>query len=927
MDNSYNISDFIPYYPDIQSTTFNYDINRKKEFRTPIIPEVEEIPDKKGTLFAHQILISKIMSSYTPYNGILLMHDMGTGKTCSASAIIQQIMVEKNGITKFIFVAKNSSLLDNFEDEFRNRCTKDDYSNVKKLSSLGIYKYTYDGFLKDYVNKNLKNSVVIIDEVHNIKGSAGSFSESSVYNTYVKIFRKSINSKLVLLSGTPVTDKPNELASIMNLLLPVDEQLPTGAKFNNMFIENETDLKNKSVLINAVKGRVSYIKSMKSNVTKDYKGDIKDGFKYFKLKSSIMSSKQTRAYVSAIEKDEAGGSPAFSNSLQASDIVVDGNYGVNLGKLILKGQTHEQKLEFLSDYSSKYSDSIRDIIKARKEGKTVFVFNRHVDGGGLKMFASLLSQFGFSEVTRQSVDKINSKGNRFVLLTGSASNLTSNSLVQRTMTVSKKGWGKDIRVAVKRFNKDDNANGDMIGVVLASEALSEGYSFKNVQMIDIHSPWFNFAKISQVIARGVRVGSHKTLLEKLGVANINVEIFLRISIPGIVNSKYPLGIDAYAYKTAENKDIIVKKIEHLIKENSIDSRLARKRNFRDESYDYSRDCDYLPCNYESFPEEKKTKSNIDYSTYEYYYSDELDGIINEIKTMFTTQSVLSLNNIVSIYDKNVERPLVNALRIIINNDSILINNGKKCFLREQNNIYYLVNTLSDNNSLFDSYYVTNLYDSVYKDTETNQTNQTNLQGVNNILDLNFETRSFNIEDNERLLESNIPNGNAYVLEKFSGMWGIIDGVTYSWLLLPSKCRKLQESNWVDCSDNEKQIVINNLERLQSETSSKALKLFGDNQAYYGLYNYTDEYTVGKQTRTFSIFKVTEQVDKRKKSRGLRCNSFTGKDRKNEMEILISQLVSISSTEVPKLKNITQKCNWIENIMSEQGILIRDIKMP
>lgn len=927
MDNSYNISDFIPYYPEINDEEFNNDINRKKEFRNPIIEKTEKIPTEKGKLFTHQVLLSRLMSSRTPYDGMLLMHDMGTGKTCTASAIMQQIMEEKNGIDRFVFIAKNSSLLDNFEDEFRNRCTKDDYSNIKKLTSVGIYKYTYDSFLKYYDKRQLKNSVVVIDEVHNIKGSAGSFSDSSVYNMYIKIFRSSINSKIVMLSGTPITDRPNELASIMNLIIPEKDALPIGSKFNNMFIEDETELKNTDLLIKTIKGRVSYIKSMNSNVKKIFSGEVKDGFKHFKLSSSRMKQSQTAAYINAVKRDEEGGSPAFSNSLQAGDIVVDGNYGVTLGKLILRGETVEQKLSFLSEYSSKYADSIRDILKARKEGKSVFVFNRHVDGGGLKMFANLLRQFGISEVTRQNINKIYGNSERFVLLTGSGSNTRGEDKMKSVRGVeSKKGWGKDIRLAVKRFNKDDNVNGGIIGVVLASEALSEGYSFKNIQMIDIHSPWFNFAKISQVIARGIRAGSHKTLIEKFNLDNVNVNIFLRISIPDTINSKYPNGIDAYAYKTAENKDIIVKKIEHLIKENCIDSRLARRRNFRDVRFDNTRECEYFPCEYVSFPNEKKIKTSIDYSTNEYYYNTDRDEIIKFIKDVFEIHSVLTLSEIVNIYDKKVERPIINALDFFINNDIVIRNNNINCFLREQNNVYYLVNTINNNNSLLDVYYIRNTYTQNLATVEEEE-NAIQLANLTSVRDLNFEMRSLSNEDKEKLLEENIPSGNIHVLEKFNGLWGIINEVTYSWFLLPDNCRKMRDDKiWVDCTETEKQIIINHLEKVQNETAEKSIRLFKDNQPYYGLYNYTDDYTEGKQVRTFSIFKITEQVDKRKKSRGLRCNSFTGKERKAEMDLLISNLASIKSIPVPKLKNINSKCQWIENIMDEHNILIRDVKI-
>ena len=70
---------------------------------------------------------------------------------------------------------------------------------------------------------------------------------------------------------------------------------------------------------------------------------------------------------------------------------------------------------------------------------------------------------------------------------------------------------------------------------MASDAISEGYSFNNIQVIDIHSPWFNFAKTSQAIARGFRAGSHRDMMNS-GYTDISVDIYLRVSKPIIGNS-------------------------------------------------------------------------------------------------------------------------------------------------------------------------------------------------------------------------------------------------------------------------------------------------------------------------------------------------------------------------------------------------------
>ena len=46
------------------------------------------------------------------------------------------------------------------------------------------------------------------------------------------------NKKVLLLSGTPMKDRPEEISTIMNLILPTNQQLPTGKKFLNKYMEN-----------------------------------------------------------------------------------------------------------------------------------------------------------------------------------------------------------------------------------------------------------------------------------------------------------------------------------------------------------------------------------------------------------------------------------------------------------------------------------------------------------------------------------------------------------------------------------------------------------------------------------------------------------------------------------------------------------------
>lgn len=913
---NYNMLKFLPYYPKIDEPEFNSVIYSKKELNDLKVPAFEKFPETKGDLLTHQLLISRLLSTNTQYDNILLMHDMGTGKTCSASAIIEQIRSENSSIKSFIYVAKNSSLLQQFEQQFREKCTKTDMSSIGKLSTIGLQTMTHDKFSKIFLNSNgkvktvmknaLDDKLIIIDEVHNIRESGG-----SLYSDYHLLLHSMSNSKIVLMSGTPMTDMASEFASVMNLILPLDKQIPTGAKFDDTFIENNA-LKNTGILRESIKGRISYIKTMQTNVVKRFNGETIDGFvTNMKLSPSYMSEQQTLHYSSAkqLDANEDSRSPAYTNSLQASDFVtIDGKYGpvIDENKFRFSPGTKQDMMKELKTLSAKYADSLTTILQAGTDKKCSFVFNKNVSGGGLNMFARILNLFGYTKVNMSNVNNIKSTtgSKRYILLTGETT---------------------DKETLINRFNKDDNVDGSVISVILASDAISEGYSFNNIQVIDIHSPWFNFAKTSQAIARGIRTGSHSAL-EKRGESKIFVDIYLRVSYPLIGES-----IDILTYSISEKKDVIIKQIEHIIKEESIDSRLAYARNSRSSELDNTRECDYTVCKYEPYPTEQKLTLETDYSTFE-DYKGEYTKLDKAIKDILEKNIVIDFENIKNELKEFSEFEIISSLVDIIDKNIPFTINDKICFLREDKNILYLTHSISNVTSIFDSYYVMNKYtdkEPVLQDiledvVQDKESNQLDISKISSIIDLNEKTIYMTPMEKELLLEQSISLGmpNEFIQEKFKELHGNIGDKYYSWYLLSKNktVRVLKNNEWVDGDDDDKTIVEEELADRLVKVRLKATQLFDplneNKDIFYGLYTYTDEFVKGKKIKKFSIVKIIESDDKRDLSTGKDCSSWTGSG-KQDLDYIINTI----GDSITKLKAY-EKCTKIENLFQDNDILLR-----
>ena len=47
----------------------------------------------------------------------------------------------------------------------------------------------------------------------------------------------------------------------------------------------------------------------------------------------------------------------------------------------------------------------------------------------------------------------------------------------------------------------DNKDGSLIKIILGTRSIMEGVSFKNVKQVHITDPWWNEARIEQILAR------------------------------------------------------------------------------------------------------------------------------------------------------------------------------------------------------------------------------------------------------------------------------------------------------------------------------------------------------------------------------------------------------------------------------------------
>ena len=728
------IQNFYPRYPNIfkfkddllnpYSGEFDDVIVTKKEFADLKLRKIDELP-KKGEHFQHQKIISRFMSSVTPYNELLLFHEMGTGKTCTAISVIEKLRYEKDRYIKGGLVfAKGMGLLKNFIQELLFTCTDGRYipENYNKLSDLErIHRtkkitsqfysfFTFETFARDItkisdteIRTRYNNHIIVIDEVHNLRSKEesgnGKHKDLDIYKSFFRFLHVVKNCKVLLMSGTVMKDGPQEIGHVMNLILPMDLQFPPD--FMSRYFENNV-FKQSMVpdFVAKTSGRVSYLKSMTADVIKEFMGQRVGQLKHFKVWPDRMSVFQTAAYNRAYMRDKTDKS-IYSHSRQAALFVYpDGTYGMDgfsqdryvakrrpvmgikrkRASYALGSDLARQiggNLDNLNKFSSKYASTIK-LLLANKANS--FVYCEYVNGSGLILFAKILDQFGYVQARGTET----TKGLRYALIT----NQTSST--------------KEIQRLINRFNQPDNMNGEYISVVIGSRVVSEGFTLKNIRQEFILTPHWNYSETAQAIARGWRLRSHEDLI------NHNIKVTLRVyqqvSIPAPSPDTQP-SIDLEMYETSEVKDLNMKQIEYIIKKTAFDCPLNISRN-KVLGYDNMRECDYTLCDY-------KCKGQIgepeDTSTYNLYYS--LSTRMGaKLKEYFRTNFSLTIKHLRAMFPSFNLFEVIQGLKILINEDARFVDKyGFPNYVRIQKNVVFISpNPSRAEDDAFSEYYSKNL---------------------------------------------------------------------------------------------------------------------------------------------------------------------------------------------------------------------------
>lgn len=184
-----------------------------------------------------------IINKLEKYNGCILADSVGLGKTFTALAVIKYY----EGRNKSVLVLCPKKLADNwntYRANYKNNPIAADRLGYDVLYHTDLLrKHGFSGSI-DLSKINWSNyDLVVIDESHNFR-NGGAFSDDEKENRYTvlmnKVIREGVQTKVLMLSATPVNNRFNDLKNQLQLAYEgdsskINDKLNTKSSIDDIF--------------------------------------------------------------------------------------------------------------------------------------------------------------------------------------------------------------------------------------------------------------------------------------------------------------------------------------------------------------------------------------------------------------------------------------------------------------------------------------------------------------------------------------------------------------------------------------------------------------------------------------------------------------------------------------------------------------------
>jgi hypothetical protein len=452
-----------------------------------------------------------IVTNNSPKRGMLLWHSTGSGKTCTAAAIIDGFWDSGKEI---IYCSTIPALSSNPPHEFM-KCLMNLYPRfynktieqiTKEFNSRNIRFLTFAKLANRIINNSIdiNKCVLIIDEVHNLFRPLQTQQKQHAFLEKLLLSSKNPQLKVFILTAT-LGDNPSEIMKLLNIVK--DTNTPTI---------NYEDINQPDLFKEKTRGLISYFDM--SGDTSKFPVVINNEPQYIS-----MSTKQFEKYITAYKEVKE----TAKNYDKLSKANALNKYWAAARRYSNMLYNYEKGLS-LHDFSAKLDKLITTVTDDKYSQQKQYIYsafyeNRGYGGHGILAIAKELDKLGYEKLTpREAVKLFNNpkesnKKLRYILA------------ITTQLSADK---DKDMSELRQLYNAPFNKNGEYVKLFLASQSYNEGLDLKAVRHIHIFEPLITWASDKQTIGRAARLCSHADLNKK----DWDVSIHRYISdLPQIIN--------------------------------------------------------------------------------------------------------------------------------------------------------------------------------------------------------------------------------------------------------------------------------------------------------------------------------------------------------------------------------------------------------
>lgn len=434
------------------------------------------------------------------------------------------------------------------------------FSQVERLDSAAAS--AFDKSIQMFLDSEqaLEGKLLVVDEVHNLANSIANGSKNGIQ--LYDLIMKTKDIRLIFLTATPMINSPFELVPIFNMLRGKlaggHTLLPESyTSFAGMFIDRAAkDVKNRQKLMNRLFGLISYYgpeyfhkdnkdfpEQLPTKVEKVAMSEYQ--FAQYETMRVIERKEEERKQSSAPAKadrfaDKNASSSSYRvRSRQTSNFAFPPGAFSNVNGRITKSieKITEEDMQQLEIYSPKINRLIENL---EGPGPDV-IYSQFIP----TVLCMALESRGFAEYAPGSRAK-----RSYAVISGEVR-------------------PEDRAAIVAAWNNPENIRGATIKVLFITATGAEGLDLKYGRRVHIFEPFWNMARVEQVIARIVRYKSHVALPPE----ERNVQPFVYLSVyPAdypAKNIKEPT-TDEDIYATAVANKQLINSFTKLLIEASVD---------------------------------------------------------------------------------------------------------------------------------------------------------------------------------------------------------------------------------------------------------------------------------------------------------------------------------------------------------------------